>query len=135
MLTLCCGRIVAAWGYEVGTDAGRYRHLVTIQALVDGDPDPLSGLPTKQWGDVFANVPAEVLTGPGREGAAAGAERAETDARINIRWMPGIDTQMRVIWESEPNAKRPEFAIQSMELDATGMREIRLWCVHGRENG
>lgn len=118
----------------MGTDAGRYRHLVTLQALVDGAPDPLSGKPTKQWGDVFANVPAEVLTGPGREGVAAGAERAETDARINLRWLPGIDTQMRVIWESEPNGKRPEFAIQSMELDATGMREIRLRCVHGREN-
>jgi head-tail adaptor len=91
-------------------------------------------MPTKQWGDVFANVPAEVLTGPGREDVAAGAERAETDARINLRWLPGIDTQMRVIWESEPNGKRPEFAIQSMELDATGMREIRLRCVHGREN-
>jgi len=54
---------------------------------------------------------------------------------INLRWLPGIDTQMRVIWESEPNGQRPEFAIQTMELDATGMREIRLRCVHGRESG
>lgn len=119
----------------MGVDAGRYRHLVTIQGIVQGDPDPLSGLPTEQWNNVYANVPAEVLTGPGREGVAAGAERAETDARINLRWLPGIDTQMRVIWESEPNGQRPEFAIQTMELDATGMREIRLRCVHGRESG
>lgn len=119
----------------MGADAGRYRHLVTIQGIVQGEPDPLSGQPTEEWSNVYANVPAEVLTGPGREGVAAGAERAETDARINLRWLPGIDTQMRVIWESEPNGQRPEFAIQTMELDATGMREIRLRCVHGRESG
>lgn len=119
----------------MGTDAGRYRHLITIRGQVDGGTDPLSGLPVKEWGIAYANVPAEVLTGPGREGVAAGAERAETDARINLRWLPGIDTEMRVVWESEPNGQRPEFAIQTMELDATGMREIRLRCVHGRENG
>ncbi|WP_312327927.1 head-tail adaptor protein [Stenotrophomonas sp.] len=118
----------------MGADAGRYRHLVTIQGTVQGEPDPLSAQATEEWSNVYANVPAEVLTGPGREGVAAGAERAETDARINLRWLPGIDTQMRVIWESEPNGQRPEFAIQTMELDATGMREIRLRCVHGREN-
>ncbi|GEM_PF-2248268 len=118
----------------MGTDAGRYRHLITIRVLVDGGTDPLSGLPVKEWGIAYSNVPAEVLTGPGREGAAAGAERAETDARINLRWLPGIDTEMRVVWESEPNGEHPEFSIQTMELDATGMREIRLRCVHGREN-
>lgn len=119
----------------MGTDAGKYRHLVKIQGFVEGEPDPLSGQPTKQWASVYVDVPAEVLTGPGREGIAAGAERAETDARINLRWLPGIDTQMRVIWESEPNGQRPEFSIQTMELDATGMGEIRLRCVHGRERG
>ena len=115
--------------------SGRYRHLITIRGLIDGGTDPLSGLPIRDWGTVYENVPAEVLTGPGREGVAAGAERAETDARINFRWLPGVDTQMRVIWESEPNGTRPEFAIQDMELDATAMREIRLRCVHGREDG
>ncbi|WP_102945672.1 head-tail adaptor protein [Stenotrophomonas sp. VV52] len=119
----------------MATDAGRYRHQVTIRGIVEGAPDPLSGQPSKDWGVLYENVPAEVLTGPGREGVAAGAERAETDARINLRWLPGIDTEMRVIWESEPNGQRPEFAIQTMELDATGMREIRLRCVHGRESG
>lgn len=119
----------------MGTDAGRYRHLVTIRKLVDGGTDPLSGLPLKKWCISYSSVPAEVLTGPGREGVAAGAERAEIDARINFRWLPGVDTQMRVVWESEPDGQRPEFAIQTMELDASGMREIRLRCVHGRENG
>lgn len=115
--------------------AGRYRHIITIRGLVDGGTDPLSGLPIREWGDVYTDVPAEVLTGPGREGVAAGAERAETDARINFRWLPGIDSKMRVIWETEPNGERPEFSIQSIELDATGAREIRLRCVHGRDDG
>ena len=115
--------------------AGRYREIITIRGLIDGGTDPLSGLPIREWGTVHANVPAEVLTGPGREGVAAGAERAETDARIHFHWLPGVDMQMRVIWETEPNGDRPEYAIQSIEHDATNRREIRLRCVHGREDG
>lgn len=119
----------------MASGSGRYRHFITLQAKGQGEPDPLSGLPTDDWADVYAEVPAEVLTGPGREGVAAGAERAETDARINFRWLPGVDTQMRVIWESEPNGTRPVYEIQSMELDATGVREIRLRCVTGLSDG
>lgn len=109
--------------------AGRLIHIITLQSKGAGAPDPWSGLPPEDWADVFANVPAEVLTGPGRELRAAGAELAETDARINLRWLPGVTQQMRVLWEGKI------YNITGIEYDATARREVRLTCVEGRNDG
>lgn len=110
--------------------AGEYIHAIDLQHKVLGDPDPLSGHQAETW-ESFVGRPilAQVLTGPGRELRAAGAEHAETDARINFPWLPGVTQQMRVLWDGRI------YNITGIELDVTARREIRLICVEGRNDG
>lgn len=109
---------------------GRYRHVIDLQHKILGEPDPLSGHQAETWASFSAQpIPAEVLTGPGRELRAAGAEMAETDARIAMPYLPGVTQQMRVLWDGKI------YNITGIEYDATARREIRITCVEGRNDG
>jgi len=115
--------------------AYRLRHRVAIQEPQQVQ-DTVTGEITTTWVDVILDdgtvldaVPAEVLTGPGRELLAAGAKQAETAARINLRWFPGLMPTMRVLWDGRV------YNITSIETDATGRREWRLRCSDGLTDG
>ena len=81
------------------------------------------------WDEFATDLPAEVLTGPGREFNAADAKQAETTARITLRWFPGLTPAMRIIWEGLA------FDILSIETDVTGRKEYRLRLKQGVNNG
>lgn len=116
------------------SQAQRYRHRVTLQERVSGQ-DPQTGEIIEGWQTAMANgvtlesVPAEVLTGPGRELLAAGATQAETAARINMYWFPGLEPTWRILWDGKI------YNIESIETDATARREYRLRCTDGVNNG
>ena len=78
---------------------------------------------------VLDAVPAEVLTGAGREFNQAGAIQGEIDARINLRWFPDLTQAMRIVWDGKI------FNIHSIETDLTGRREYRLKCTAGVNDG
>jgi SPP1 family predicted phage head-tail adaptor len=115
--------------------AQRYRHRVEIQERVEvQDSDTLEI--TFTWETVALDsdteldaVPAEVLTGPGRELNAADSKQAEVDARIFMGWFPGLTQAMRVLWDGKT------FDIVSIETDATARREYRLRCKAGVNSG
>lgn len=113
--------------------AGRYRHRITIQSRVETRSPAGAVLVT--WVDAFpaatalGGIPAEVLTGPGRELRAAGSPEGETAARINSRYIPGVDETMRVLWNGYI------FNIRSVESDATARRETRMICAAGVNDG
>lgn len=108
-------------------EAQRYRHRIAIQEKSEVQ-DPDTGDISFEWTPLQLNkaplndVPAEVLTGPGREFIAANARQAETTARINLRWFPGLKETHRIVWDGR------YFEIISIELDATARREYRLRC-------
>jgi len=82
------------------------------------------------WATLYENVPAEVLTGAGRDAIAAGANQNEATCRINIRWFDISRTDLvncRITWEGRL------FGIVSAEQDVTGRREWRLTCQEGME--
>lgn len=112
-----------------------YRHRVAVQAQVrqiDSDGEDVGHEWENVWLDSdteLAAVPAQVLTGPGREFNAADAKQAETTARINIRWFPGLLPTMRIVWEGRP------FDILEIALDETARREYRLRCRDGVSDG
>lgn len=112
----------------------RLRHRVTFQRQVNVR-NPATGLDDTAWenatanGVVLVNVPAEVLTGAGRELIAAGAKQAETKARINLRWFPGLEQTWRILWDDRV------FDIAGMATDITARREWRLQCVDGLSDG
>jgi SPP1 family predicted phage head-tail adaptor len=108
--------------------AQRLRHRVTVQQQVPEVTTYGEGV-GYFWADVYTAVPAEVLTGPGREFNAADAKQAETTARITLRWFPGLDPSMRIVWEGK------HYDILSIELDVTARREYRLRCKEGTSDG
>lgn len=115
--------------------AHRLRHRVEIQAR-QTTIDPDTGAATTGWatavlpdGTSLHSVPAEVLTGPGREFIAANAEQSETTARINMRWFPGLQSTWRILWDGRI------YNIRSIETDATARREYRLRCEDGVNDG
>lgn len=115
--------------------AQRYRHRVSVQGKVEVQ-DSETGDIEYEWDDVYldsdtplTSVPAEVLTGTGREFNAADAKQAETTARINLRWFPGLLPTMRIVWDGK------NFDILSIETDATARREYRLRCKEGVTDG
>lgn len=115
-------------------EAQRYRHRVTIQKKVEAQ-DSETGDVSWTWETVEINglplsgVPAEVLTGPGREFNAADAKQAETTARINMRWFSGLSPEWRIVWDGR------SYDIISIETDRTGRREYRLRCKDGVTDG
>lgn len=126
--------LIVFFGITRGSDmsAGRYRHRIEIQELRYGKPDPVTGHSEKGWHPLFSKVPAEVLTGPGREPFAAGTIQAETTARINFRWFSIKDTDLmkcRILWDGNI------YDIQSVDRDRTGRVEWRTRCKDGLSDG
>lgn len=113
----------------------KLRHRVTIQQPVITQ-DFQSGETLKTWENVWldsstelADVPAQVLTGPGRELNTASAKRAEDTVRINLRWFPGFNVGWRVLWDGHT------YDITSIEYDSTARREIWLRGIGGLTDG
>lgn len=121
--------------------AHRLRHRVTFQRHSEGERNEDGFLVpgTAGWqtvvladGTRLEDVPAEVLTGPGREFQGGAATQAETTARINLRWFPASDHDMaawRVLWDGRI------YNITSVETDITARREWRLRVVDGPSEG
>lgn len=113
----------------------RLRQRVDIQEKVQTQ-NPTTGEVLHSWQNVWldsdtelAGVPAEVLTGAGREYIAADARLAETSARITMRWFPGLSAAWRILWDGRI------YDITSSETDITGRREWRLRCIDGASDG
>lgn len=116
-------------------DAQRLRHRIEFQELVE-DQDSETGAVVQSWQTAYMDsdtpldsVPAEVLTGPGREFRNSGTTQAESTARINCRWFPGLLPTWRILWDGRI------YNIQSIETDATARREWRLRCIDGVNDG
>lgn len=110
------------------TNPGKYRHRVTIEQQVESR-DAMGGV-VVSWVPFALNVPAEVLTGPGRELIAADQQQADIAARINLRYMPGVTAKMRIVWDGRL------FNIEGEpDLDPTGRRELRCKCTAGVNDG
>ncbi len=98
--------------------------------------DPVSGAPLIEWVTVVLGetlsldkVPAEVLTGPGREFIESAAKQAETSARIRLRWFSGLKQSWRILWDGNI------YNIVSIETDITARREYYLRCEAGVNDG
>lgn len=118
----------------MSTLAPRLRHRVTFQEQVtERDSE---GVEVTNWQTVWldsdtelADVPAEVLTGPGREAVIAGQVNADTVARITVRWFPGLSQSWRILWEGLI------YNIRTFDTDATARREWRIRCTEGMNDG
>lgn len=107
--------------------APRLRQRVDFEEQVETRDS--EGVLTIAWTTAVADVPAEVLTGGGREFNAGGQVQSETAARITCRWFPAVKASWRIVWDGQV------FNIGSMETDVTGRREWRFRCTAGVNDG
>lgn len=82
-------------------------------------------------GIMLNNVPAKVLTGPGRYGEILQADQVVGDiaARITLRWFPGLLAQHRILWDGHI------FGIMGIpQTDPSARREWRVVCQERQAN-
>jgi len=99
----------------------RFRHRVTIQEPVNTQ-DSETGAVTVVWSDVKTNEPAEALAGPGSESVMSASMQADTEARISVRWFPGLSQKMRVLWDGRT------YNIKTFTTDRTGRKFYFIEC-------
>jgi len=104
--------------------AQRLRHRVTFSRPVTSQDS--EGKTSKSWvtDAGMSSIPAEILTGPGREAITGGAKHEDAAARINIRYFSGLET----FWRVTDDATGIIYDITSKDTDKTGQREHRLIC-------
>lgn len=114
--------------------ANRLRHRVAVQQPVKTQ-SPTTGGVVVTWqtitigGVPMSKVPAEVLTGPGREFKQSGATQADYDLRVNMRWFAGLKPSYRILWQGEP------YNIVSIETDSTNRCDYYIKCQGGLTDG
>lgn len=114
--------------------AARLRHRIDFEeqiTLRDSEGDLLTTWDTVMLDSFTAleSVPAEVLTGAGREFNQSGQVQSEIAARITCRWFPGLMASWRIVWDGN------YYNVASWETDATGRREYRIKCTTGVNDG
>jgi len=75
--------------------AGRLRHRVDIEAPVNTQ-DATTGEITVTWTAVHTNVPAAIEPVSVREAIAASQLQSEISVKIVIRYIPGLQPNMRI---------------------------------------
>ena len=117
--------------------AYRLRHRVAVQQLNEVQ-DTNTGSVSYMWetvvlsgGTVLDGVPAEVKASnrPGREFVESGSTQGENPILINMRWFPGLDLKMRIVWDGDA------YNIISIDTDITNRQEYRLKCITGVSDG
>jgi|SRR5580765_7370785 len=75
--------------------AGALRHLVVIEQYVENQDT--TGQPIRDYSVFASGVWAQISPRDGRELIAATERFAEISTQILIRYLPGVDTEMRVV--------------------------------------
>lgn len=107
--------------------AGKYRHRVTLMVAArvkDGFGDEV-----ETWTPWLEDVPAEVVPLSGKEFIAAGADQAVLTARIEIPYLPGVNSQMRLEHDGY------EYLITAVLPDSTGRDHLTLMAALPKPNG
>jgi SPP1 family predicted phage head-tail adaptor len=76
--------------------AGKLRHVITYRAKTQ-TVDEYGG-PVETWAD-FATVRASVAPLIGKDMMASMAAQSTAEMRINHRYMAGVTSAMRIVWE------------------------------------
>ena len=113
--------------------AGALRHRITLEHNVTTRDE--WGGEVVGWVDAFpaitaqGGIPAEVVPLSGREFIAAGELHGEVQARITIRYLPGVLDTMRIQFDGAV------YAIRAVLPDATGRRHLTLMVDKGVASG
>ncbi len=111
-------------------NAGRLRHVVTVQAAVDTQ-DQATGSIERTW-STLGTVRADVQPGSGRESVFGGMLLSEHDTVITVRYSPlsaQITATHRLLHQGTI------FNINRIAHKDLGQREIEIRCTSGVNDG
>lgn len=114
--------------------AGRLRHRVRLQRRVE--TQQATGEITWSWADL-AEVWASVEPVAGREYFAAAQVQSEITTRIRIRYRPGLNAKLRVVFIAEPGSpgEVKYYDVRSVINYAERDREVHLMCTERGAEG
>lgn len=112
---------------EIPIRAGRFRFTVSIEEKKVEQSD--TGAPIVSWVTFCKNIPAEILSGKGREMVAGGQEQSYLFTTVTIRTIPGVTTNMRV------NHNGVFYNISAVLPDPSQQSYTELWCGTGLNLG
>jgi head-tail adaptor len=98
--------------------AGDLRQRIELQDQLE--VQDAAGDVTLQWTAIFVDVPAAFLPAKGREIVVGAGLRHELPAKFVIRWLPGVKTSQRVVWDGQT------WLIEDVMPDPTGRKELVL---------
>lgn len=106
---------------------GKLRHRVNIQVKPTTQDE--YGEPTPEYQNVWVNVPAAIESLNGRESYAAQIINAEINAKITMRWRPGITAMHRITHQTpeQAAASPPEFTIYDIVAPIPDNESSRHW--------
>lgn len=107
--------------------AGKLRHRITIQSRHTARGT--MGGESAQWVDVAQCLPAAIEPLNGRELLTAQQVQSEITVRIRLRYRPGIEAKMRVLYRGEV------YSIQYVINPELLNRELQLMCSVGVNEG
>ena len=79
-------------------EAGRLRHLVDVES--ENPARDAYGNASGSWSVFAARRPASIEPLRARERLEAGRAETVVTHKIRMRWMPGITSDMRIVWGS-----------------------------------
>lgn len=100
---------------------GKLRDFVTIQSF-EVDSIGTRGEQIGEWTDLYVNVPAQVKGLTGREATLARQILATSDTLVTIRFMEGITTKNRIVFNSQT------FNIEQITNTENRNRELVIGC-------
>ena len=106
------------------------RHRITIERLVEGDPDPETGAPGEsEWVTQYESIPAAYRPLTAREVQAAGARQAETTSEFEIRPLDDIKASDRIVFDGNV------WEIDGIRFDETRQRRMKIGAHKGLTDG
>lgn len=117
-------------------DIGALRHRIRIEQRAEGRD--LAGGIDYQWSTFADQVPASIE--PARVIRAFGGaqEQENYDVLIRIRWMPDLDTSMRVCWDyaedGSPTSTKT-YEITGVRTDREIRHVVNLQCIERQADG
>lgn len=109
---------------------GQMRHRITIERLVESEPDPNTGAPGEsEWVEQYASVPAAYRPLTAREQQAAGARNMQTESEFELRAGLDIRPSDRIVFDGDV------WEIDGIRYDETRARRMKIGAHKGLTDG
>lgn len=116
--------------------AGRLRHRIRIEQRTEGRD--LSGGIDYTWTTFADRVPAAIEPARVLRSFGGAQEQENYDVLIRIRWMSGLRSTMRVIWDAaedgSPTAEKT-YEITGVRTNHEVRHEVFLQCIERQSDG